>query len=138
MQYKRPIIIVEDDSDDCEILTDLIKNLGYGEEFRCFKNGQELLDYLKTTDEKPYIVISDVRMPVMDGKEAKRRINEDVHLRLKAFPFIFLSTTYSQAEVREAYAMDVNGYFRKAADFDVLENTVRSIFEYWDLSTRPS
>jgi CheY-like chemotaxis protein len=137
MEDKRPVVIVEDDSDDCEAITQAIRSLGFENEIRCFNNGRQLLEYLEGSDETPTMILCDIVMPEVDGWEAKRRINADPWLRLKAFPFIFLSSTASSTEVKQAFAMDVNGYFEKASDAQKLRETLKSIFEYWAMSTRP-
>ena len=73
----KPMVIVEDDMDDCEILKQTLHEIGVDNTLRCFRNGAVALDYLKKTKETPFIIISDINMPEMDGIELRKYIIED-------------------------------------------------------------
>ncbi|MBC7507851.1 MAG: response regulator [Ferruginibacter sp.] len=126
----RPIIIVEDDEDDAEFLANAFIETGADCKFRCFSSPVTALEYLKTTAELPLVIISDINMPVVNGLEFKRLINEGKLLEGKAIPFIFLSTTVNMRLIREAYHLSIQGFFKKPnniADFDII---AKSIVDY--------
>ena len=62
-----PIVIIDDDLDDRELLGDLSKELRGDHEIRYFVNGVEAAKYLETTSEQPFIILCDVNMPMMNG-----------------------------------------------------------------------
>ncbi|MEO6490180.1 MAG: response regulator [Ferruginibacter sp.] len=134
----RPIVIVEDDLDDCELLTIALKAAGVKNQFRCFNSPDKALTYLKTTEEKIFIIISDVNMPIMNGLEFKNSINKDECLNEKRIPFVFLSTSATRPMVDEAFKLCANGYFQKPTSFRDLTQIGRSILEYWQNSQLPS
>ena len=70
-------MIVEDDPDDRDIYTDAIAELGISSEFRIFEHGQLALDYLYTTKEQPFIIISDINMPGTDGCTLLQSLRSD-------------------------------------------------------------
>src|SRR5687768_18422391 len=108
-----PIIIVDDDDDDVEIYTEGIRTLGITNQIRHFNTCQAALDYLLTTSEQPFIILSDVNMPLMTGLEFKAQIQQDDFLRQKGIPFIFISTNADKVAVRAAHHLSVQGYFQK-------------------------
>ena len=130
---KGPIIIVEDDSDDQEIYTEAIRDLGIPNEMRFFEGGEPALNYLITTDEQPLIILSDVNMPAMNGLEFKEKIQSDDYLRTKGIPFVFISTNASAAAVRKAHELSVQGYFEKPSNMNEIKSMLRILFEYWAL-----
>ncbi|TDH26980.1 response regulator [Segetibacter sp. 3557_3] len=130
---KGPIVIVDDDKDDQEIYMEAIRGLGIDNEFRMFDGGQDVLDYLLTTEEQPFIILSDVNMPQMSGLDLKKKIQEDPYLVSKGIPFVFVSTSTSAISVRHAHALSVQGYFQKPYGIDELTAMLRTVFTYWEL-----
>src|SRR3954470_18208468 len=113
MPKKGPIILIEDDVDDQELISEAIRSLAYQNEIKSFDNGQEALEYLATTSDKPFLIFCDVNMPVMNGLELRKHINDDEYLRNKSIPFVFLSTSDDKDPVRKAYALASQGFFKK-------------------------
>lgn len=126
-----PIVIVEDDQDDCEMLVQTFRDIGILKEFRCFQSGLHALEYLRTTNETPFIIISDINMPKMNGLTFKKAINEDGVLKKRQIPFVFLSTSKEPELVEKAYSLSIQGYFQKPSDFDSLREIAAAIITYW-------
>lgn len=133
-----PIIIVEDDPDDQELIESAIRNVGVANKIVFFVDGETAFNYLKTTTELPFIILSDVNMPRLNGIEFKRRIDEDAKLREKSIPFVFFTTSINQESVTEAYTkMTVQGFFTKSYSLEELNNTIRLIMDYWKVCRHP-
>ncbi|MDQ6609765.1 MAG: response regulator [Bacteroidota bacterium] len=133
-----PIMIIEDDKDDREILQEIIESLGIKNELRFFGSGQDALDYLMTTSDQPFIILSDVNLPKMTGIELRQRINESEYLRQKSIPFIFLTTTATPIAVKQAYDMMVQGFFQKELNYAQVKYMVKLIFDYWSVCKHPN
>ncbi|HEU4470949.1 MAG TPA: response regulator [Flavisolibacter sp.] len=129
-----PIIIIDDDSDDQEIYGEALKAIGINNEVRYFDGGQPALDYLYTTAERPFILLSDINMPQMTGLQLKEIIQKDDFLREKGIPFVFISTNASAAAVRRAHELNVQGYFQKPDNINDIQSMLRKLFDYWSLS----
>ena len=128
-----PIIIVDDDRDDQEIYADAIRDIGVPNQIRFFDTCREALHDLRTTEEKPFIILSDVNMPVMNGLEFKAEIQADDFLRIKGIPFVFISTNANNQAVRQAHSLSVQGYFVKPGKLEEIRKMLRVLFEYWQL-----
>jgi CheY-like chemotaxis protein len=128
-----PIIIVDDDDDDVEIYTEGIRSLGITNEIRHFNTCQAALDYLLTTSEQPFIILSDINMPLMSGLEFKAKIQQNEYLRAKGIPFVFISTNADKIAVRQAHHLSVQGYFQKPLRMEDVISMLRKLFEYWEL-----
>lgn len=133
-----PIIIVDDDQDDHDLLKDLCNTLGICDSLRFFYDGDAALKYIKTVKERPFIVLCDINMPQMSGLQLRRDMLEDKELRRRSIPFVFFSTAASESQIREAYEdLVVQGFFLKEQSFVELQNTLRIILEYWSKSKYP-
>ena len=129
---KGPIVIAEDDADDQEIYAEAIKAIGVNNEIRFFPNSQTVLEYLTTTEEQPFIILSDINMPGMTGLELKKQIQDDPYLRAKGIPFVFISTNSTNVSVRHAHALSVQGYFVKPDSLDAFKEMLKVLFSYWE------
>lgn len=138
MAKRGPIIIAEDDEDEREILLQAFKNLSVRNEIKFFDNGQQLLNYLTETTDKPFLIISDINLPVMNGLELRARIDKNAYLRHKSIPFIFMSTNSNSESVKKAYDMMVQGYFIKESSIKEIEKCLGCIIEYWGKCKHPN
>jgi CheY-like chemotaxis protein len=133
-----PIIIIEDDMDDQYILTEIFKELNYKNELIFFEDGVQALEYLTNTDVEPFLVLSDINMPKLNGMELREKIHNNEDLRLKSIPYLFFSTSAEQKHVIDAYSRSIQGFFVKPVSYDKLKNTIVKIVEYWQECESPN
>ena len=137
MPKSGPIIIIEDDKDDQELLSEIFSELKIPNILRFFNSCLQAFDYLLTTMERPFLIISDINLPAMTGLELCQRIYQHESLKKKTIPFIFLTTTNDQLVISQAYEMYVQGFFVKPSSIHELKETIRMIVEYWKFSRHP-
>lgn len=133
-----PIIIVDDDLDDHTIFREIAERLNLTNQLLFFRNGTDVLPYLRTTQDKPFIIICDVNMPVMNGLDLRRAINNEEFLRKKSIPFVFFTTAASSGQVQEAYDLTVQGFFIKESSYLETEKTFKLILDYWNKCKHPN
>ena len=133
-----PIVIIEDDADDQDFLIEIFKNLNYPNEVIFFSDGQQALDHIQTTDELPFLILSDINMPKLNGFELREKLKTDSELSNKCIPYLFFSTAADQKAVIDAYSQSVQGFFIKPTSITELEKTIRSIMEYWRRCAAPN
>jgi len=138
MNKSGPIIIIEDDLDDQEILSEVFQQLNYKNEIIFFGDGQLALDYLTGTDIEPFIIFSDINMPKLNGMELREKVHQNEDLRIKSIPYLFFSTVAEQENVIEAYSKSVQGFFIKPSNFNDLKDIITTIVEYWVKCVSPN
>ena len=138
MNKNGPIIVIEDDIDDQDLLTEIFKKLNYPNKIIFYKDGNEALDYLNKVDVQPFLILSDINMPKIDGFELRSKVFTNEQLQNKCIPYLFFTTGANKKAVIDAYAMSVQGFFVKPSSMQGLEDTVRKIVEYWKECIAPS
>lgn len=138
MNKSGPIIIIEDDLDDQEFLSDVFQKLAYKNEIIFFGDGEQALDYLIKTDVEPFIIFSDINMPKLNGMELREKVHQNEDLRLKSIPYLFFSTVAEQENVIDAYSKSVQGFFIKPSNFNELTDIIKTIVEYWQKCVSPN
>lgn len=131
MNRNGPIIIIEDDADDRMLLEAAFGELGYANEVKYFDNGKAALEYLRDDSVLPFLILSDINMPMLSGLELRRMIATDPKLAPKCIPYLFFSTHASERAVTEAYQLSVQGFFMKPNSFSELVGIIRKILAYW-------
>lgn len=138
MNKSGPIIFIEDDLDDQEIITEVFKNLNYKNEIIFFGDGELALNYLTATEVEPFIIFSDINMPKLTGMELREKVHQNEDLRLKSIPYLFFSTVAEQENVIDAYSKSIQGFFIKPSNFNELKETIESIVGYWQRCVSPN
>ena len=134
----QPILIVEDDKDDRELIQSALLDIGVQNEQKCFPNGLAALEYLKTTPQKPFLIISDINMPLLDGFALKKHINSIPDLDKQAIPFVLVTTSKSEEHIDSAYQLSVQGFFSKPDDYKVWMEILKKVIDYWLIAKTPT
>lgn len=138
MNKSGPIIVIEDDIDDQEMLVEIFKRLKYANQIVFFADGNLALEYLNQTDVHPFLILSDINMPKINGFELRSKVFTNEQLQTKCIPYLFFTTASDRKSVVNAYAMSVQGFFKKPDSMDGLECTIKKIIEYWQECIAPS
>jgi len=133
-----PIIIIEDDLDDQDILTEIFQELNYRNEVIFFKEGEKALEFLTDTTIEPFIIFSDINMPKLNGMELRAKVHENEDLRIKSIPYLFFSTSAEQQHVIDAYSKSIQGFFVKPKNYAEIKETIKTIVEYWQKCVSPN
>ena len=138
MNRTGPIIIIEDDLDDQNFLLEVFTNLQYPNELLFFSDGEKALTYLDNSDVIPFLIISDINLPKLDGFALRDKIKMDAELQLRCIPYLFFSTSVNQDAVIKAYSLSVQGFFKKENSMEELQKTISVIMEYWKRCAAPN
>jgi two-component system, response regulator len=133
------VLLAEDDEDDRELINEALLNSGFGVRTRFVGDGQELLDYLRTDRSGeniagreapwPSLILLDLNMPRMDGREALAEIKSDPALR--RIPVVVLTTSDDRDEVRTAYDLGANAFITKPVTYAGLLEVMGTVAKYW-------
>jgi DNA-binding NtrC family response regulator len=138
MNKNGPIIVIEDDADDQEFLVEIFRNLDYKNSIIYFSDSEVALQYLIDMKIKPFLILSDINMPKLNGYELRKKVHNNEDLNLKCIPYLFFTTSSDQKAVIDAYSQSVQGFFIKGNTVDRLENTIKKIIEYWKECEAPN
>lgn len=106
-------------------------------DLRFVQDGAELLDYLghrgryadPASSPRPGIILLDLNMPRMDGREALREIKADPDLR--RIPVVVLTTSKAEEDIYRTYDLGANSFITKPVSFEGLVSVMREIGRYW-------
>lgn len=138
MNKSGPIIIIEDDTDDQDIMVDVFNELHYNNKVIFFADSLKALEYLTETRVEPFLVLSDINMPKLSGIELREKVHNNEDLRMKSIPYLFFSTSAEQRHVVDAYSRSIQGFFIKPNTYEKLKNTMFKIVEYWKECVSPN
>jgi len=132
-----PMVILEQDADDREMITEAMKDLGYTNELVFLENSGELIEYLETTPAAPFFILCDVNLRPEDGFRIREKIEQNKQVYYKSVPFIYLSTEASDGQIKKAYDLHSQGFFLKANSYGQLKEILQALVTYWSLSEHP-
>jgi len=136
MKTRRPILLAEDDVVDQETVRRALKEIKVTNRLEVTSNGEEALKYLRNeANERPCLILLDLKMPKMDGTEFLRAVKKDEKLRI--FPVVVLTTSKEEQDKVESFRLGVAGYMLKAVDYKQIVEVVKTIDLYWTLSELP-
>ena len=132
----RPIevLLVEDSIGDVRLTKEAFRAANASIHLHVASDGIEAIAFLKREGPhvdapRPDLILLDLNLPKMDGREVLAHIKEDD--RLKTIPTVILTTSDSEADVAKSYQLQANCYLSKPVQFDAFENLVKSINDFW-------
>jgi CheY-like chemotaxis protein len=132
------IIVIEDDKEDQELFGEILGSLKISNKVLFFGNGEEALTYLQQPNIEPFLILSDINLPRLNGFELRERVFTNKELIKKCIPYIFFTTSANKESVTNAYALSAQGFFIKPSRFSELETILTLIIEYWKKCYSPS
>lgn len=138
MKYKPAVILMaDDDEDDVILVQDAFERSKLLNDLHIVVDGLELLDYLRhqgkysdpESSPRPDIILLDLNMPKMDGRQALKEIRQDPDLR--PIPVIVLTTSQAEEDVMLTYSSGANSYITKPVTFESMCDIIKKFGEYW-------
>jgi len=137
------ILLVEDDPADQKLIKVSLRNQKIANELHVVNSGEQGMDFLHRHESyndgtpRPDLILLDLNMPGMGGKEFLRRIKDNENL--KQIPVVILTTSDSEQDIMDSYNLHASGYVRKPVTLDEFKKVMEKIEEYWFLiCKRPS
>lgn len=131
------ILVADDDPDDQAMTREAFLECRLYNPLVFVSDGEQLMDYLHNrgafADAErfplPGLVLLDLNMPRLDGREALRMIKDDPALR--QVPVVVLTTSKAEEDVARSYADGVNSFITKPVSFAALLEVVQTLGKYW-------
>lgn len=138
MTYRDAVILlVDDDPGDQELTRRALLHDVQPSCLHVVNNGEEALDYLlrrnafqdPMTSPRPNLILLDLNMPKIDGKQVLEQISNHPHLR--TIPVVVLTTSQEETDIARSYKLGCNSYITKPVDIEQFTEAVRQIGAYW-------
>ena len=128
------ILLVEDNEGDIILTLEALKDSSIYNTISIARNGEQAIQYLNkeagyTGEPTPDLILLDINLPRIDGKEVLTYIKS--HKQLKLIPVIMLTTSISERDVLEAYKNHANCYIVKPVELDKFFEVVKKIDNFW-------
>ena len=139
----KEILLVEDNPDDVELTRIAFDEAKVANRLMVVRDGAEALDYIfargayssRDPDDLPSIVLLDLNLPKVDGREVLQAIRENPTTR--SLPVVVLTTSAEPFDVEASYALGVNSYIQKPVDFERFVWAVKQVGLYWLVLNHP-
>jgi two-component system response regulator len=132
----QPLLLIEDSADDYEATMRAFQKANLRNPVLWCQSGQEALDLLRGAGKYagkqiagPGLIMLDLNMPGMDGRQTLKFIKED--RSLMQIPVIVLTTSADERDIDICYRMGANSYVQKPVSFDGLIDAIRRLKAYW-------
>ena len=137
MQKHKVILLVEDNPVDEELTIRAFERNNIKNTIVVAHDGVEALDYMfgtgkhenRNTDEKPQLVLLDLKLPKVDGLEVLKKIRESDST--KHTPVVVLTSSKEQRDIVQAYDLGTNAYVQKPIDFNEFVSAVQQLGLFW-------
>ena len=128
------ILLVEDNEGDVVLTLEALREAKLKNKISVVRDGEQALEFLYrkgtyTGEEPPQLILLDINLPKMDGKEVLNRVKTDADL--KKIPVIILTTSSSEKDILEAYNNHANCYITKPVDLDKFIAVIHTIEDFW-------
>ena len=130
IQQAVDILLVEDNPDDAELAIRALRKSNLANHLLHVQDGEEALKFLfDEKNNKPKLVLLDLKMPKVDGIEVLRRLKADE--RTCTIPVVMLTSSKEERDIVETYKLGVNAYIVKPLDFEQFHHAVGQLGLFW-------
>ncbi len=131
------ILLAEDDPDDRLLTMRALKKNRLANAIEYVEDGEQLMDYLRRRGDytapgsapRPGLILLDLNMPRMDGREALQAIKADPDLR--RIPVVVLTTSQAELDILQSYDLGVNAFVTKPVTFEGLATAIKVLGNFW-------
>ncbi len=134
MRGKLRILLVEDNEADAWLTTETLEESAFDVSSTVVTDGAAALAYLRREApyqdaEAPDLVLLDLNLPKLDGRQVLAAVNADATLR--RIPVLVLTSSDSGEDIRSSYALGANSYIVKPVGLDRFQAMIRGLEEFW-------
>lgn len=137
------ILLAEDNKRDADLTMRALQRKNFSNKIVWVQDGEEALDYLfargnysdRSINNKPKVVLLDLKMPKVDGLEVLKEIRNNEEL--KDIPIVMLTSSNEEKDIIKSYEYGTNSYIVKPVDFEKFMDAVEDVGYYWILLNKP-
>ena len=128
------VLLVEDSPGDVRLTQEAFREANQSILLHVAADGVEAMAFLRREGvhlhaPRPDLILLDLNLPKMDGREVLAHIKEDDNL--KTIPTVILTTSDAESDIVKSYELQANCYLTKPVQLDAFEGLVKSINDFW-------
>ena len=128
------VLLVEDNEDDVELTLEALEDSKVRMEIHVVSDGMSAMAFLRREgryykEKRPDLILLDLNLPLMDGREVLREIRQDPNLT--DIPVVVLTTSMDEEDIVKAYKLHANCYISKPVDFMQFTEMIKQIEGFW-------
>jgi chemotaxis family two-component system response regulator Rcp1 len=128
------VLLVEDNPGDVRLTKEAFADANRAIKLNVATDGVEAMAFLRRTGTqgaapRPDLILLDLNLPKMDGREVLALIKQDASLKL--IPTVILTTSHAEADIVKSYQLQANCYLTKPVQLEAFESLVKSINDFW-------
>jgi CheY-like chemotaxis protein len=142
MKNPRPILLAEDNPNDVELILAAFKDANFVNEIHVTHDGEQALDFLHRRGPYagrpgplPAVILLDLKMPKVDGREVLRHVRTDPDLR--HIPVVILTSSREESDLLASYQLGANAFVVKPVDFQEFIAAVSKLGFFWAMLNEP-
>jgi CheY-like chemotaxis protein len=129
------ILLVEDNPNDVELILHVFQWCNLSDRVHVAWDGEEALNYVFERNQRPRVILLDLKLPKVDGIEVLRRLKSEPVT--KTIPVVVLTSSSEERDIVESYNLGVNSYIVKPVNFDQFATVIRDLGMYWQMINLP-
>jgi two-component system, chemotaxis family, response regulator Rcp1 len=140
-QASRPIevLLVEDSPSDANLTIKGFLNAQIANNLHWVEDGESAINYLREQEEftnvsRPDLILLDLNLPGMDGREVLTEIKSDPNL--KSIPVVIITTSNDEQDILRSYNLSANCYVTKPIDIYQFTQVVQLIKDFWLIAAK--
>ena len=128
------VLLVEDSPGDVRLTQEAFRDANTSIHLHVATDGVEAMAFLRREGDqihapRPDLILLDLNLPKMDGREVLAHIKADDSLKL--IPTVILTTSEAEVDIVKSYQLQANCYLNKPVQLDAFESLVKSINDFW-------
>jgi CheY-like chemotaxis protein len=122
------ILLVEDNPDDVELALHALRRENLSNRIQVVRDGGNAYKD-RSIQDRPKVVLLDLKLPKVDGAEVLRAIKADP--RTRTIPVVVLTSSKEEKDLIESYHLGANSYIQKPVDIEKFRDTIKQLGLYW-------
>lgn len=131
MNIDGEIIVIEDNEEDRNVLEYVFEKLSYPNRRAYFRDGASTLEYINAPYAKPFLILSDIDLPYLNGVVLDNQLDTDSAIRRTGIPYLYLTNSLTHELVIDKYGDLAHGFFIKPKSPKELVSMLKVIMDYW-------
>jgi len=128
------VLLVEDSPGDVRLTQEAFRDANPSIRLHVANDGVAAMEFLRQKGSyagspRPDLILLDLNLPKMDGREVLAHIKEDESLKM--IPTVILTTSDAEVDIVKSYQLQANCYLTKPVQLDAFDNLVKSINDFW-------